>query len=754
MARTATVLLVDDDEGMRYTLGRTLKRAGYRIIEAANGYEALARAQERPDIIVLDVRLPDIDGIEVCRRLKADADTLSIPVLQVSAERVSVQDQVAGLEGGADAYLTHPIDNSVLTATVKALLRIRETERALAQSERFFQVVAEAIPQLVWSVRADGRGEYVNRHWIDYTGINLAVEADQCWTAAVHVDEQERARNDWHIAQRDGIVFEGEYRFRRIDDTHRWFLVRAVPLHNDNGAVEKWFGSCTDIDVRLRAEQNIAAEKNRLAVTLDSISDGVITTDNEGRVELMNPVAERLTGWSQAEVSGRMLGSVLHMLNPATRAQLSEPLTVSHDEQNPAPQHCLILIARDGSERMVEECVAPIRRHNSIGVGVVVVLRDVTEKQRWEESLIKTQKLESLGVLAGGIAHDFNNLLTAILGNISLARLPGVSADELLTEAEKACLRARGLTHQLLTFAKGGAPIKRTVALEALVRDAANFSARGSNAHCEFTVDPNLPPAEVDADQIGQVINNLVLNAAESMPEGGKVQIALTRAPATAAGVPDHIQIQVADSGTGIQPKHLTKIFDPYFTTKQKGSGLGLAVVYSIVRKHGGEITVDSELGLGTRFTVLLPSAPIVTAPPLPAAPADTAAESTRVLLLDDEDAIVQFARHVLAKLGYPVTAVREGGAALRAFDEALAAGAPYTVAVLDLTIHGGMGGRECAVQLRARGTAIKLIAASGYSTDPIMCEPRAHGFDDVLPKPFLPNELTAVIKRVLTADA
>ncbi len=740
LQRVATILLVDDDEAMRYTLARVLRRAGYNIVEAANGNAAIQRAQDHPDLIVLDVRLPDIDGIEVCRRLRADPTTASIPILQVSAERISAQDQVEGLEVGADAYLIHPIDSAVLTATVKALLRVRESERALAQSERFFQVVAEAIPQMVWSVRVDGRAEYVNRHWLDYTGVNLPLEHGRCWTAAAHPDEQARATQDWHAAQRDGIAFEGEYRLRRIDDTYRWFLVRAMPLSDEHGVVQKWFGSCTDIDVRLRAEKALASEKERLAVTLESIGDGVITTDAEARIELMNPVAEALTEWSQAEASGRALNEILRLLDARTRRPLENGI-----ESGTTPERRLILIARNGEERMIEVASAPIRQRGA-GMGSVVVLRDVTAKQRLEETLIKTQKLESLGVLAGGIAHDFNNLLTAILGNISLARLPGIDADELLTEAEKACLRARGLTQQLLTFAKGGAPIKRVISLESVVREAAEFSVRGLRAQCAFEFASDLPEVEADAGQIGQVVHNLVLNAAESMPEGGTIRVSLTR-----LGNIDQpaVQLAIADSGTGIPEKYLGKVFDPYFTTKQKGSGLGLAVVYSIVKKHDGEVAVESHAGRGTRFTITLPAVARVhkTRPPTPAASVD----GGRILLMDDEDAILQFARHVLTKLGYSVSTVRDGASAIARIEQAIANGERFIVAILDLTIPGGMGGKECAAALRQCDPGLKLVAASGYSTDPIMCEPHQHGFDGVLAKPFLPEELVSLIGVLLS---
>ena len=627
-APTLTILVVDDDEGMRYSLARDLKRAGYRAVEAADGAQALAQIAQHPDLVVLDVRLPDISGIEVCRRLRARADTAHIPVLHISAEKISAEDQAHGLDQGADGYLTHPVDRAVLIAWVKALLRIRAAERAL----------------------------------------------------------------------------------------------------------------------------NI--EKERLAVTLNNIADAVITLDGDDTVQLMNPVAQSLTGWLECEARGKPLDAVAVLCDLDTRARRErapKPALVG-DGRAPAtpPVQRFLLCGRDGSERIVEETATAMRNPDMSAMGTVVVLRDVTEKQRYEEAMIKTQKLESLGVLAGGIAHDFNNLLTGILGNVSLARVAGMDTQPLLADAERACLRARALTQQLLTFAKGGAPVKKILTLPAWVRETAEFALRGSHAQCEFAFASDLPAVEADAGQLAQVIHNLVLNAAEAMPDGGKISVRLAAEPATADRAAS-VRLSIIDGGTGIHAKHLPKIFDPYFTTKQKGSGLGLAVVYSIIKKHGGDITVESELGRGTAFHVFLPRATEVSAPtPSAALPKGRG----RILLMDDEPAILKFTQRVLGELGYDTAVAADGDAALQLAHAARDAGTPFDLAILDLTVPGGMGGRECLDRLRASDPDMRAIAASGYSTDPIMCEPGRHGFAGVLAKPFLPLELANVVARVLPVSA
>jgi len=596
------LLLVDDDEVMRYSMARDLKRAGYDVTEAGSGEEALDRMAVCPDLVLLDVRLPDISGLEVCRRIKSDPRTNRIPVLQISAERITAEDQVIGLEGGADAYLTHPIDKSVMLATVHALLRIHETERALA------------------------------------------------------------------------------------------------------------------------------LEKERLSATLSGIADAVFTLDAAGRVQLMNRVAEEMTGISLNDATGKAFDSI------AVLRRLDGTHTGRRELKD-----------AKGDTRMVEQTATPLQADDA---GTVVVLRDITEKLRYEDAMVKTQKLESLGVLAGGIAHDFNNLLTGILGNVSLARVPGVDPAPLLEDAERACMRARGLTQQLLTFAKGGAPVKRLVELSALVKEAAEFALRGTNARVEFQFDEALPGANLDAGQMSQVIHNLVLNAAEAMPDGGTVAVRVEPQPPEAGSAARQIRVAVIDRGTGIQAKHLGKIFDPYFSTKQKGSGLGLAVVYSIVKKHEGEISVASEPGRGSRFDVVLPAVPHAASPKPASEPLPRG--RGRVLVMDDEPTILRFMQHLLSELGYEVGVAADGAAALRLAADANVAARPFELAILDLTVPGGMGGQDVLAKLKVDIPTLRAIATSGYSTDPIMCEPQAHGFVGVLPKPFRPAELAQTVANAL----
>jgi len=277
-----------------------------------------------------------------------------------------------------------------------------------------------------------------------------------------------------------------------------------------------------------------------------------------------------------------------------------------------------ILISRDGNRFSIADSAAPIMDAGQKIAGIVLVFRDITAAQRTKAELLKIEKLRSLGVLAGGIAHDFNNFLTGIIGNLSLVQLDFDPSNRIYTrlnEMEKAALRAKDLTQQLLTFSKGGKPVKRFTQIDTLVREAALFAVRGSNVRCQFEFPDDLWPAHLDAGQIGQVIHNLVINADQVMPEGGIITISgknIDIEPDSHFKLPpgQYIRIMIQDQGTGIKKEHLDRIYDPYFTTKQKGSGLGLTIVYSIIEKHEGQVLVYSELGRGTTFNIYLPASP------------------------------------------------------------------------------------------------------------------------------------------------
>jgi len=374
-----------------------------------------------------------------------------------------------------------------------------------------------------------------------------------------------------------------------------------------------------------------------------------------------------------------------------------------------------------------------------------------------EEEQLKAEKLEAVGLLAGGIAHDFNHLLTAILGNVSLAKLqlePGHTVHKRLGEAERAILRAKDLTQQLLVFASGGAPVKSDAAVSDLIKDSTRFVLRGSKSRCALEVPDDLWIAHVDQGQIAQVLYNLVINADQAMPGGGTVTVKAENIDIRPESGPQvgegrYIKITVSDEGAGVEPKILRRIFDPYFTTKARGSGLGLTTSWSIVKGHGGTITVESTLGKGSSFSVYLPARG-ETRRTEPQRLTQPLKGKGRVMVMDDEECIRNLLTNQLEALGYETVHAAEGGQAVELYRIALKEGTNFDAVIMDLTIPGGVGGKEAVAAIRKLDPSVKAIVSSGYSNDPVMANYRSHGFVDVITKPYGIEEVSAVLHRVI----
>jgi len=514
-----------------------------------------------------------------------------------------------------------------------------------------------------------------------------------------------------------------------------------------------------EIEERSLAQRDLAAEKERLAVTLRSIGDGVITTDTKGIIVLMNKVAEQLTGWQQEEALGRDLEEIFHIIDikagtrcPSLIERVLSSGKISGFESVP------VLIARDGSERNIADSGAPIRAKDSQIIGVVIVFRDVTDKIKMEEELLKVRKLESVGVLAGGIAHDFNNILAAILGNISLAAVlinPEEKAHSLLLEAERAAMRAKKLTQQLLTFSKGGEPIKQVASIADVIKDSASFILRGSKVRCAYTIPADLWPVEIDTGQMSQVIQNIIMNASHAMPGGGVIEIACENFVNTSKQLlplapGNYVKVGIRDHGIGIPANLIDKIFDPYFSTKHEGSGLGLAITHSIISKHAGHITVESELGVGSTFTIYLPASQVKQIIRHNGEEPMKMQGKGTILIMDDEEMVRNVAREILSLFGYEVLLAADGAEALDIYQRNMDSGKTIDAVIMDLTVPGGMGGREAVQKLLTIDPKAKAIVSSGYSNDPVMANFREYGFAGVINKPFRTRELAEAIGKVL----
>ncbi len=390
---------------------------------------------------------------------------------------------------------------------------------------------------------------------------------------------------------------------------------------------------------------------------------------------------------------------------------------------------------------------------------------DISDRKQIEEELLNAKKLEAIGLLAGGIAHDFNNLLFVILGNISMAQMKlndRATASRHLDEAEKACLRAKDLTHKFITFSSGGGPLKSSASIRDLIDNAVSLVLSGSNIRGDTRIPDNLWFAEMDESQMRQTLTGVLSNAREAMPRGGVIRV---RAENLEVGAREktslllekegrYVRMVISDEGTGIPAEHLGKIFDPYFSTKyrgsQKGMGFGLAIARSVIRKHNGNIQVESEPGKGTQVTILLPASPANTESVPARIGVMRRGGRKRVLIMDDEEMLSDLAKTMLEHLGYDVSVAADGNEAVGMYSEAMEEGREYDVVILDLTVKGGMGGQEAVQKLLYLNPGVKAIVSSGYSNDPIMCDFTKYGFQDILSKPYDLDKLEAVLDRVL----
>lgn len=642
----------------------------------------------------------------------------------------------------------------------------KKAAEALRLSEQKHRSLFETMAQGVVYQRADGT----------IIDANPAAERILGLTAEQMKGMDSHSRQ-WEAIQEDGSQFPAELHpamvalatgqeqrgvtmgvHNPVRQERRWIRIHAVPQFRPGEAKPfQVFATFDDITDQKRAEDALWAEKQQLAVTLRSIGDGVITTDTKGMIIIMNKVAEALTGWPLADAQGRALTDVFRIVHEATHEVCENPVEqVLKTKSVIELENHTVLIARDGSELVISDSGAPILDDEGNIIGVVLVFRDMTEKQKLLETAQKSQKLESLGVLAGGIAHDFNNMLGGIFGYIDLAKRKNADKDvaRFLEKALGVFGRARDLTERLLTFSKGGRPVRKTTRIDHLLRENTGFALSGSNVTCEFSIVPDLWLCDADENQLGQVIDNIVINAKQAMPSGGVIKVGaqnLELEEGNYRGLPGgrYVQISVQDAGVGIPKEILPQIFDPFFTTKPRGNGLGLATSYSIVKKHDGIIEVESEVGKGSTFHVILPAS---TRHVVPAEARQTVGHTGKgpMLVMDDEEFILEILKDWLVSMGYSVIQARNGEEALELLSSRQEGTEPVIGVILDLTIPGGRGGRETISEIRRRYPELAVFASSGYSDDPVMSKPVEYGFTGSIKKPYRLDDLARLLGKHL----
>ncbi|HTB81498.1 MAG TPA: PAS domain S-box protein [Opitutaceae bacterium] len=735
VADAATGLLVEINRATTELLGRSEAEVVGRPHTILYGLEDAA---ERQRLFVEHAR-------------RGGRQEAEVTLLHCDGTSLPVEMRMASVEAGGRRYLQ---------AIMRDLRPRRAAAEALRASEERYRTLFESAVEGVYESTPEGRFRTVNpalARMLGFVNVAEMIAGYEHIARDLYVEPGRRAEFFRALDSNDEVVdFESEVRCR--DGSTKWISEDVRAVRDGQGRLLYFQGFISDVTERRRAEAALAAERERLSVMLRAMAESVVTVDTEGVVQFINHAAETLTGWKEGGGVGRKISEVCVLQHEKTRALVAVPVTAALAEDRVIelpPQTALV--SREDQPCLIEGRCAPMHDMSGRAVGVVLVFRDVTERARLELEMQRTSKLESVGILAGGIAHDFNNILTVVMGHLALTMIDAQAAGapvRWLEEAERGVLRARDLTQQLLTFAKGGEPVRAAVRLPEVVQEAAQFALHGSKVRCDFHADPELWPADVDKVQIGQVVQNLVINAVQAMPGGGVISISLRNeaVPAKSGGAlaaGDHLKISFVDTGTGIRPELLPRIFEPYFTTKTSGSGLGLATVYSIIKKHYGHIEVESEPGKGTTFNLWLPAAqsrPVE----VDAVRSPFEAMPGRVLFMDDEEPIRQMAKVLLTKLGFDVMTAKDGDEVIREYKTADTDGRPFDLVVMDLTVPGGMGGREAIEHLLKLDPEVRAVVSSGYSSDPVLANYRVHGFRGRVTKPYRIAELAKTLRGVM----
>jgi PAS domain S-box-containing protein len=642
-----------------------------------------------------------------------------------------------------------------IKAFEQASLNTRQSNQAFGQNEELFRTLVEHASEAILVIQ-DDKIRYVNQKASEIIGYSKKELASTVFDQFVHPDDRTLIGfNDIRKPNSERRVKHVTCRVINKTGIARW--VDAKFLRTKLAEKIAVMGFLRDITERKAAEEALRFSEAKYRQLVEYAPAGIYEVDmTTGNFSSVNNVMCEYTGYTKEEFLNLKVWDLLEGKSREILLERYEKILKGER----VPEETEYEIVGKNNKKISFLVYTRIEYKDGKPVRTTTVAHDITVMKKLEEELSKTRKLESLGVLSGGIGHDFNNLLSGIIGNISLAKLEterGENAMASLDEALRVTAKASALTRQLLVFSKGGAPIKKAASIAEVLRDSADFTLRGSKVKCEFYIEEDLWPVKVDVGQFSQVIHNLVINALQAMSKGGAIKLRAGNITLeTVANMPlepgRYVEIQIQDQGNGVAPENLPKIFDPYFTTKPRGSGLGLTMSYSIIKRHDGHITVESEPGKGTLFRIFLPATKEVPAKSEVAASHAVKGEG-RILVMDDEYDLRIVAERMLLKLGYEAACVRDGTEALERYEKSWQTGQAFDAVIMDSTVPGGMGAKETIKKLLKFDPAAVVVVSSSYSDDSIISGYEKYGFKGMVTKPYRIEQLSWVMRDVLSAD-
>ncbi|WP_319586698.1 PAS domain S-box protein [uncultured Desulfobulbus sp.] len=636
----------------------------------------------------------------------------------------------------------------------------KQAEEAVHASEAQYRRIVETAQEGIWAVDESGKTTYVNPQMAKLLGHDPQEMMGRPFADFISPEETGEYLQRMQ-SRKQGQSETCECRFRHKEGREVWVLVSATPQRDSHGRFLGSFAMLTDITKRKRAEEALQQSeqraneaKNLLKLVLDTIPVRLFWKDLTSTFMGCNRLFAEDAGFQVPEEVIGLDDYSMGWKEQAERYRRDDLEVMTSGK--PKLQYEEIQTTPDGKQIWLSTSKVPLRNTQGEIIGVLGSYEDITRRKWAEEELLKAQKIESLGLLASGIAHDFNNILMVIMGNISFAKTnisPTDNAYERLTTAETAALKAQKIALQFLTFAKGGAPVKHSVSVANLVKSYGRLTLSGTLSTCEYVIPDDLWRIDADEGQIGQVVTNILINADQAMQDGGVFKVNCENVMISGDDLPmksgRYVKISITDPGKGIPEEYLSRVFDPYFTTKEKGNGLGLTSAYSIVKKHEGYLTVESTEGAGATFTFFLPaSLSSATVPRLEEPQGED--ERQKILVMDDDAMVRDILGAMLERLGHEAAFATDGAQAVEKFVQAQQSGAPFDVVIMDLIVPDGMGGREAMERLQSIDPHVKVIVSSGYSSNSVMADFESYGFRGVMAKPYRFSDLRKKLREVI----